>query len=43
MYSCVPHADAKTARLKARVQAAGGVWRDVESLDEASLAAMVGL
>ena len=41
VYSCVPRPDAKTARLQEVVQAAGGVWRDVEAVSEADLAAQV--
>lgn len=29
VYSCVPMADAKTARLRAAVAAAGGAWHEV--------------
>ena len=29
MYSCVPMPDAKTARLRAAVTAAGGAWQEV--------------
>lgn len=39
--SCVPKPDAKTARLRAATEAAGGVWRDVQRLSEAELALVV--
>lgn len=38
VYSCVPRADAKTHRLRQKVEAAGGVWREVTALGEAALA-----
>ncbi|KAK9823008.1 hypothetical protein WJX81_006345 [Elliptochloris bilobata] len=41
VYSCVPMADAKTARLRAAVAAAGGAWHEVGALPEAELAARV--
>lgn len=41
VYSCVPRPDAKTARLRGAVEAAGGAWRDVLALSEADLAALV--
>ena len=41
VYSCVPRPDSRTTQLQAAVQAAGGVWHDVEALDEASLAKQV--
>jgi predicted O-linked N-acetylglucosamine transferase (SPINDLY family) len=41
IYSCVPRADGKTARLQALVKAAGGTWRDVAVLPEADLAQLV--
>ncbi len=37
----MPKADAKTARLRAATEAAGGVWRDVGQLPEGELAALV--
>lgn len=40
-YCCAPKYDAKTYRLRAAVEAAGGVWRDVARLSEADLAAQV--
>ena len=40
-YSCTPKADAKTARLRSAVEAAGGIWRDAARLTEAELAAMI--
>lgn len=41
VYSCVPRPDAKTARLRGAVEAAGGLWRDVLALSEADLAQLV--
>ena len=41
MYSCTPHADAKTARLQAAVEAAGGTWREAACLDDSALAAQI--
>ncbi|KAG1668374.1 hypothetical protein FOA52_004883 [Chlamydomonas sp. UWO 241] len=40
-YCCAPKYDAKTSRLRAAVEAAGGTWRDVAALTEAQLAAQV--
>jgi protein O-GlcNAc transferase len=41
IFSCCSRPDAKTKRLRAATEAAGGVWHDVGSLGEAELAAMV--
>ena len=41
VYSCVPRPDAKTARLRAAVEAAGGLWREVLALNESDLAQLV--
>ena len=41
VYSCVPRPDAKTARLRGAVEAAGGLWREVLALSEADLAQLV--
>ncbi|BDA40757.1 probable UDP-N-acetylglucosamine-peptide N-acetylglucosam [Coccomyxa sp. Obi] len=38
VYSCVPRGDSKTVRLRAAVEAAGGLWRDVAALSESDLA-----
>ena len=38
VYSCTPHADAKTARLKAAVEDRGGTWQDVAAMPEPALA-----
>lgn len=41
VYSCAPRPDERTARLRAAVEAAGGVWRDVAALSERQLAEAV--
>ena len=41
VYSCVPRPDAKTACLRAAVEAAGGLWSEALALSEADLAAAV--
>lgn len=41
VYNATPHADAKTARLRAAVEAGGHAWRDVARLSEAELASAV--
>ncbi|CAD7700347.1 unnamed protein product [Ostreobium quekettii] len=41
VYSCVPQADANTARLRQAVQKAGGEWKDVVHLSERQLAGLV--
>lgn len=38
VYSCCPIGDAKTERIRAAVEAAGGTWKDVARLSEADLA-----
>ncbi len=37
----MPRPDAKTARLRGAVEAAGGLWREVLALSEADLAQLV--
>lgn len=41
VYSCVAKPDAKTARLRQQVAAAGGVWQDVARLPEPQLAQLI--
>lgn len=41
VYSCVPKPDSKTAKIKAEVLAAGGVWRDVARMPEPELAQLI--
>ena len=38
VYSCTVHTDAKTARLKAAAEAAGGTWRECAAMEEGALA-----
>ncbi|KAF5828446.1 O-linked N-acetylglucosamine transferase [Dunaliella salina] len=40
-YCCTPKQDAKTARIQAAVEAAGGTWREASTMSESDLAKLI--